>query len=1540
MFVRGYTPFASPLSSRPVRRIRVVSGGAVFSMSEQRTSVQRTISGEHRRPRLVVGVGASAGGQWALERLFASAPAGVGLAFVVVAHLDPSHESLLAELLDRHTELTVFTACDGSEIVPDRVYVIEPGTRLYLEGTRLRAIASAERDELAWPIDALFESMARQRTTPVAAILLTGYGRDGVVGLHAIRDMGGLTIVQRPESARFPSMPCAAIDSGAASLVLDVEEIPAALIRHIEREAGGASEAELSTGELGPPSIAPEHLQRLARMMKARGVEISSYKPQTLRRRLWRRMGLSGHVDPESYLDHLETAPDELEQVRRDLSIRVTEFFRDAQAFAILEDAIDDLVLAHPPGEPLRVWVAGCATGEEAYSTAIILREKLEKYGKLAEVRIFATDSDAEAIVIARTGVYGRGIGEAVSPERLQRFFAPHQGGYRVRSVIRDMICFAVHDLTRDAPFSRLHLVTCRNVLIYLRPTAQARIHRLLALALCPGGLLFLGPSESMDGAPDFERVSSRWRIYRRVGTWGCTGPSPSGAREGRPEPRCESSKAAERRIPRGLTELLHACIPAAVVVDADDVVVYVHGRLTPWLEVPEGEPRASLGALVRDHLRTRVRSALHRARTQGETVVVEASTDPERHLPDTRVTVTPVDSPALPGGLVLAFEALPKKPVPELDEAEEGTLVRHLRRELQATREDLDATIEALEQANEGLRAAHEERLSMNEELQSTKEELEVTGEELRSMNEELTIVNARLKEKIEQLHEAHDDLASFFASSQIATIFLDEELRLRRASPAADALLRIGRRDIGRPVGDLGRDLLGEALEEECKDVLELLTPKSRELSVGQRWFLRRVLPYRTALRHIRGVVVTFTEMTETKTAMQRVAHSEQEQAVVAHLGVRALAGEKLQVLMDQAVREIQRTLGADYCKILELSPSGEDLLLRAGVGWREGLVGRARVSASLDSQAGYTLLSDRPVIVDDMEREGRFFGSRLLVDHGIRSGISCGIRGPAGPYGVLGAHSRTPGAFRADDANFLVAVANVLGTALGRREQEELRRQLAAIVEFSEDAIFSMDIDGTIRTWNRGAERLYGYTAAEACGKPVTINIPPELPDEFPSIMARLSRGERIESFETVRLRKDGSQVDVSVTISPVQLGEHGEVVGAAVVARDVTRQKEAQRTLEAADRHKDEYLAMLGHELRNPLAALLNAVQLQNKLDADDPRQARARAVIERQTNHMSRLVDGLLDVSRIARGKIALTNEPVDVRGVVEHVTHAWRSTTDARGIELRTSTPDRGVWVTGDETRLTQILDNLMSNAVKFTQEGGTIGVNLRVETSGKSCELVVEDDGVGMDNELLATIFQPFRQARQNLDRALGGLGLGLSLVKGLVELHGGEVSATSSGPGRGATFCVRLPLLEGRGDDATTDDDAVEGRATEHTLRVLVVEDSRDAAEMLESALTLIGHTAAVAHTGPQGIEMATKFRPDVVLCDIGLPGGVTGYDVARKLRSHPETRDMRLVALTGYGRFEDREAAYAAGFDAHLTKPVDLQQIERVLTDLRSP
>ncbi|HXQ52174.1 MAG TPA: chemotaxis protein CheB [Stellaceae bacterium] len=826
----------------------------------------------------MVGIGASAGGLDAVRNLFDALPAGSGMAFILVQHLDPTHESLMVGLLAGHTPMKVQQAADGMRLEREHVYVIPPGSSLAVGDGALQLSKPRERHGARMPFDFLLRSMAQELGERAICIVLSGTGADGSAGLKAIKEKGGLVLAQHPDEAGFDGMPRSAIMTGAVDLVLPVAKMPGALAKYVRRKFGAGAPKGAP-----PRDPATERLNEIIDLLRTRAAhDFTLYKPGTLQRRIERRMALAATNDAAQYLNLLRKDAGELDRLAKDLLINVTGFFRDPKIFELLAaKVVADLVRLQPADRPLWIWVAGCSTGEETYTIAMLFLEAIEAAKRPIKLQVFASDIDADAVAFARDGVYPDSIAADVSPARLARFFAKEEHGYRVAPDLRGLVVFTVQNVLADPPFSRLDLVSCRNLLIYLRPEAQAKVLSLFHFALREGGILLLGSSETVGTLEDrFEPIFKAERIYRHIGR---SRPRdikfPLAGREGARAFRLPGLEPAEPHRP-GLGDiaqrsLLEAYAPASVLISRKNECLYYLGATDRYLRVASGEPSRDLLGMAREGLRNKLRAAIQQASEEHKRAVVSgAQMKMNGGFVAVSVAVQPVQSEGEDMLLVSFLDEPKSEPRPARSAASPGPVdasrIEELEHELEITRKELQSAVRDLELSNEEQKAINEEALSVNEEFLSTNEELTTSKEELQSLNEELTALNSQLQETLEQQRSTSNDLQNILYSADAATLFLDLDLKIRFFTPAAQSLFRIIARDIGRPLADLtslsaDRDLLADA-----RNVLTSHAPLKREIEAQDgAWYNRRILPYRTDDGQVEGVVVTFADISDIKAA-----------------------------------------------------------------------------------------------------------------------------------------------------------------------------------------------------------------------------------------------------------------------------------------------------------------------------------------------------------------------------------------------------------------------------------------------------------------------------------------------------------------------------------------------------------------------------------------------------------------------------------------------------------------------------------------------
>jgi two-component system CheB/CheR fusion protein len=1244
---------------------------------------------ESRRSFPIVGIGASAGGLQPICELIAELGPNPGIAVLVVQHLDPSKPSLLPEILARFTSLTVVEATDGAAVQVDQLYVIPPGTTMTLAARRIRLRPRHKSMGMPMPVDDLLDSLAKDQKSNAVGVILSGSGTDGAIGMQAIHEEGGITFVQDEATAAFGSMPRAAVMLGGVDLVLPPAKIGAEIMRIATHPHSAFFRLEMTEDA---SETSDQILRQVFALLSAAcNIDFSHYKVGTVNRRLSRRMALRRLTSIADYLNLLRNDHPEVLALGRDLLVQVTEFFRDPESFdALVQRVLPGLIDKLSTEESVRIWVPGCASGEEVYSIAICVFEYLCDNGLSTPVRIFGTDVSEEALETARTGRYFTNISRKVSTERLERFFIRDGDHYVIEKYVRDVCTFARHNVAVDPPFSKMDLISCRNLLIYLDPVLQQKVMPLFHYALRPNGALMLGPSETVGTFARLFAVieSKRTKLYSKR-------PVPSEVTVGRASPRpiVVRTGATTRKAEQTLltqSQQIHIAAekialaryaPAFVVCDDELNIVEFRGDLTSFLVNPDGPPSASLRRLARPQLLLGIGEAVGESRQTGNSSSRTINRFSDSNQRSTVcIEVHPMQKPEINGRWFLIFFNETRMPLPatmrvsgtlrKVAGAATGKFVKRfgnpdqrgrdaeidlLRSELESARMQLRSMIEQHESAQEELKSSEEELLSSNEEFQSTNEELETAKEELQSINEELSTTNDELRYRNHELKmlqgqtkDERDYADSIVQTMSQPMLILDDELRVVRAN---DAFLSTFLVSIDVTIGD---------------KIYTLGNGQWR--STQLRMLLEDVLPEQTTVRNF------------------QVEHDFPE------------------------------------------------------LGHRIMLVNATRISA----------------------------GQRTLI---------------------------------------LVAID-------------------------------------------------------------------------------------------------------------------------------DVTEQRYALEQLKFADSQKNEFLAMLAHELRNPLAAIRNGLHILGRDDVGQDAKEKARLTAQRQLVHEIDLVDDLLDISRITHGAITLTVKEIDFTNVVLLAVDALRAEAGLRHQELTIETQAAEMLIRGDPLRIEQIVTNILGNALKYTDPGGRISVS--VERQDEFAKLVISDNGIGISPAFMPDIFTMFKQSVQSDGRQAAGLGLGLALVRRLVELHHGTIEVRSGGLGEGSTFIVLLPTFNAQKTQQSDNDLTVFNPAEIRARRVLVVDDNRDALESTQLCLELDGHEVAIAIDGASAIETAVIFKPEIAFIDIGLPD-IDGYEVARRIKKLPQTANAVLVALTGYGQEENIKKSREAGFLHHVVKPADIAHLEHLIGTL---
>ncbi|HKJ22245.1 MAG TPA: CheR family methyltransferase, partial [Gammaproteobacteria bacterium] len=1029
---------------------------------------------------------------------------------------------------------------DGVDVRPDTVYIIPPHRNMKIKGGALHLAIPAEPNPQRPPMDLFFRSLAADQREKAIGVVLSGTGAYGTSGLQAIKAHGGMTMVQDPGEAAYDQMPRSAISAGVADHVLPVARMPEALSAYLEHPyIAGTSK----------PTETRDSLGRILALIRARTkYDFSEYRKNMLMRRVQRRMSLNHIKDPDSYIHMLRDNGAELEQLFRDFLIGVSSFFRDPEAFAVLaQRVIPELIQQRSQGDtPIRVWIPACAAGEEAYSIAMLFLEAMDRAQRHIPLQIFATDLDEQALKTARLGSYPDSIAEDLSPERLQRFFTKTGHQYQINKALRETVMFASQNVIGDTPLSRMDLISCRNLLIYLEPEAQHKVLSVFHFALNEGGYLFLGTSETVARQIDlFEAVAKHWRIFRRIG------PSrtdrvqlPSGVNQAMYVPlpaRREAAHAAPKIGTMAQELLINTYVPACVLISRKFETLYFHGATQKYLRMPSGEPTHDLLAMTEQALSAKIRSLCYQvSNTQEKEVRGDAPVKRNDHYDHVRVSVREIRHPkALTGLLLVTFEDLPDtEAVKLMDAGDNNTLVQQLELELKTTREDLQSTIEELESSNEELKASNEEMMSMNEELQSVNEELETSKEELQSLNEELNTVNNQLEEKIEQLDKTSNDLTNLLNSADITTLFLDTGLRIRRFTPSTVKLLSLMPTDIGRSIGDLSNKFNDDTLLIDARAVLEKLTPIDKHVWTDEGLcFLRRILPYRTMANQIEGIVVTFVDITPQVIAdveLRRVTALLKKTSIA--IIVYNLKGD-----ITAWSRGAERMYG--YTEAEALNMSALDLAPSRMHNKTRSMF--AKLAQKKDIQA----IETQRVTKDGRVIDIALTAAQLADERGEIVGIIVTQQD-------ITERRRMEHELRNLNKDLQNRVAVQTAEAEQRAMQLQQREQyLSAIVETAPDAIVTINRDGVITSFNPAAERMFGYARKDAIGQDsaILVQSPPDKGAGSDWLRRFIPPKKTVAALtgEIQGQRKDSTPFPMQVSVSEIDhLGLY------LLVARDIT------------------------------------------------------------------------------------------------------------------------------------------------------------------------------------------------------------------------------------------------------------------------------------------------------------------------------------------------------------------------------------------------
>ncbi len=1640
---------------------------------------------ENNRKLFVIGIGASAGGLHAIEEFFKNMPADSGGVFVVVQHLSPDFKSLMKQLLQRHTQMEIHRVTDGIELTANSIYLIPPDKNLIVEDNKLRLLEREDKKHSGpnFPIDLLFNSLAKNYQENATGVILSGTGSDGSLGLQAITQAGGFALVQDPSTAEFDGMPSSAIAT------LNLQKLPQKNLKPIITQIDSPSElAQLIYSYLtSPASMRQEYInsclplddvklkQITDILSQYQKVNYSFYKSSTLSRRIHRRCSATSCDNVQEYIKILQESDEEKQALSQDLSIVVTNFFRDIASWEYLsEEVIPDLIEKIQPDEELRFWVSGCATGEEAYSLAILVDEALENSPKKLRVKIFTTDINQNALETAAIGIYPATIAKNVDPERLEKYFIKQKNSFQVTRKLRDMLIFASHDLTTDVGFTRINLISCRNILIYMQPDLQRRVLQNLHFSLKSQGILFLGDSEHLGNLQDeFIPINKKYKLYYKRRDVSLHIPAISIDNQhkiskfsiGNISRNKNKQGKRELMLENALKTFLNASKTTCLIVNNENQVVEFFEDLANVLKIPVGKLTNDVTQLVLPSLQLPLNTALYRVRKEKQSVTYKGiKLIEENNVRTMQLKVHLSEDNKVAGNLfVISFEeqniSIPLiKGENFQPDSQASERISQLEYQLQQAEESFQTLIQELESIDEEHQAANEELTASNEELQST-------NEELHSVNEELYTVNSQYQLKIHELIELNEDINNLLQSTNIGVVFLDKKLRIRKFTPATIVAINLIETDINRPLKHLSHNL-------DCDNFIEIIqsaaqSEKSLDLEVkvarSDKYLLMRINPYIKDNGSIDGVVLSFIDINEIKTAQNQLQETfDALQDSNTKLNQKQAEFEAIFYSLPDAVIFTDTTRG-----IRMLNPGFSNLF-----GYQpQALIGKSaeRLYADLEDFHKYNLeLSDahcdihiesceiKPYEINFRRRNGEIFVSetlkttvkdsqgnvfgflKLIRDISYRKQAEADLRSSEERFRSL--YLRTPVMLHSMDKDGnILDVSNYWLQKLGYSRQEVIGKKfiqfltseshsyaqdilpeffrngscwdipyqfvckngevidtlLSAIADKDENEIVIRTLEVIIDiTERKKAEAALRESEArfktmadsapvliwmsEAYGKAVFFNkawlectgnsLEQQLGDGW---LESIHPEDRDLCYETLcnvsdktqpteiqfRIRGVDAQYSWMLGRQVPRFNSQGEVIGYIGSCIDITEIKNAKEQLyrtnyqlekstiqlsrakeaaESTNQAKSSFIAHMSHELRTPLNGILGFAQILQGDDTLTKEQRKKIDTIHQSGEHLLTLLNDILNLSKIEANQLELELKDIPFPLFIEKINSIINVRAQQKNISFKYEalSPLPAV-IRGDETRLRQVLLNLLGNAVKFTDKGS---VNFYVSKLGdceeateknKGCliRFKIEDTGIGISPEKTQAIFLPFHQLIQD-DSINEGSGLGLTISQKIVNLMGGEIIVDST-PGKGSAFYFDICVLEIENAQIHTDTNleiqpiGIKGKHP----KVLVIDDNKVNRAVVVSYLEQLGFEIDEAINGRQGLEKVESFKPDLVLMDLVMPV-MDGFEATKALRDNPQFKDLPIIAVSANAMFDAQLSSYRIGCNAFLSKPIDLK------------
>jgi two-component system CheB/CheR fusion protein len=1444
----------------------------------------------------IVGIGASAGGLEAISSFIKELTEDTGMAFVFIQHLDPKTSSSLVEILSHISKIPVVQITDGLRLKPNIFYIVASNTIVQISGGVFSVRPRSEVPEVEYfPIDYFLNSLAIDQNKFAIGVILSGSGYDGTAGVGSINAHGGITFAQSVNTCAFPSMPNTAINSGNIDIILS----PVKIAEEIEK---------LSKYPLVKPSfhkILPEHATFIDKILfqvyKSFGVDFSQYKQSTVRRRIHRRMVVHQLDQLKEYFDFLMERPLEVEALFNDLLINVTYFFRDPDSFDSLKKYIFPKILENiVSGQPIRIWIPGCSTGEEAYSVMMTLIETLGKDAENTNVQIFATDISEKVIKKARMGLYSNDIVKNVSAQRLERFFIKVNEGYRISKTIRKSCVFAVHNVLIDPPFSKVDLVICRNLLIYFDSILQEKVVPIFHYALKPNGFLMLGPAESVGQYSNlFESIDHKARTYTKKTTDNLRYPEiPFGIpseidfHEGKAMKKIHHQNTEKENIEWVDRFLVNRVLPPGFVVNEDMEIIQIKGDTSPFVVFSPGSPSHNLQRILHQELRTALRAIFHEALNSGKNqkkdgIKLEYNGGTKYY----QLQVLPIRIPnSNQKYFAILFNEMNKKESispPITDDKSQSNNndieIKRLEQELYDTKNHLQEIIEELEVTNEELKSSSEEILSSNEELQSTNEELQTSKEEVQSANEELSTLNEELQTRNSQVMKVNNDLNNVLNCSQIPIIILGLDLSIRRFTPSLTKLFRILPTDIGRSISDIRPFFNLPDLEELTLNVIETMQLKKINIRDEEgHWYKLEIYPYRNDEKKIDGAVITFVDINDLQSK---------------HEGERLLAA----------------IMKNSHDAIIISDLNGKITAWNSGAVSMYGYTEAEALNMNINSLVP-DFLSDEVKSLRTKTYEGQIvpdLDTKRVTKDGRIVDVWITIEALLDHNG---------------ETELITSVERDL------TERKLSDQKFKSLLDLAPTAMVVTNKVGEIVLVNSDIEKLFGYKREELYGQKFDILLAEINRNESPCLRQNYSK----DGEEAYAVTKDGKEFQISLCSGPIQTGDELLVTTSIT---DISDQKMVEATLTQArdisieaSKAKTDFLSNMSHEIRTPLSAILGFSELLSYTSSEDKRLEYIQT-IQKSGYHLNQIVDDILDLAKVEAGKVVIENTRFPLLKTLHEIFDIFKQKAEAKkltfNVEFKGNLP---FYVISDETKLRQILFNIIQNAIKFTSKGSII-VEVQVsEDKLQSLEITIKDSGSGLSVKDQSKLFKPFTQADNSSTRKFGGTGLGLVLSNELAKAMGGGVSIIKSSPGKGSTFLIKITPKEMSDFTNFTTIDKVKLKNSGEQFtkqqidkfagkRMLIVEDNTSLQLLAKNMFSPLDIEIEFAENGEVSIVKIQKTSFDIILMDLQMPimGGV---EATKRIRESGCTTPI--IAVTANVLKKEEERAMQAGCNDYILKP----------------